>query len=115
MKLNKNLIISQWNEDPVMPSLDYSKKNISNINYILFVDHNFITTDPSVIKKEIKLDNFHFFFVPVDKNIECFDVFNMNPKKDLFYAMSHGVNRAILKKGNEDERIKFLDNCKKNT
>ena len=108
--LNKNLIISQWNEDPVMPGLDYSKKNISNISkYASFVDHNFVTTDPSVIKKEIKTDNFHFFFVPVDKNIERFDVFNMNPKKDLFYAMSHGVNRAILKKGTEDERIKFLD------
>ena len=40
----------------------------------------------------------------------------MNPKKDLFYAMSHGVNRAILKKGTEDERIKFLDRLsKKNT
>ena len=108
--LNKNLIISQWNEDPVMPGLDYSKKNISNISkYASFVDHNFVTTDPSVIKKEIKTNNFHFFFVPVDKNIERFDVFNMNPKKDLFYAMSHGVNRAILKKGIEDERIKFLD------
>ena len=108
--INKNLIISQWNEDPVMPGLDYSKKNISNINkYASFVDHNFVTTDPSVIKKEIKTNNFHFFFVPVDKNIERFDVFNMNPKKDLFYAMSHGVNRAILKKGSEDERIKFLD------
>ena len=108
--LNKNLVISQWNEDPVMPGLDYSKKNISNISkYASFVDHNFVTTDPSVIKKEIKTDNFHFFFVPVDKNIERFDVFNMNPKKDLFYAMSHGVNRAILKKGTEDERIKFLD------
>ena len=108
--LNKNLIISQWNEDPVMPGLDYSKKNISNISkYASFVDHNFVTTDPSVIKKEIKTNNFHFFFVPVDKNIERFDVFNMNPKKDLFYAMSHGVNRAILKKGTEDERIKFLD------
>ena len=50
--LNKNLIISQWNEDPVMPVLDYSKKNISNIKLCFnFVDHNFITTDPSVIKK----------------------------------------------------------------
>jgi hypothetical protein len=47
--------------------------------------------------------------VPVDKNIECFDVFNMKPKKDLFYAMSHGVNRAILKKGTEDSRVHFLD------
>ena len=25
---NKNLVISQWNEDPIMPSLDYSKTNI---------------------------------------------------------------------------------------
>jgi hypothetical protein len=47
--------------------------------------------------------------VPVDKNIECFNVFNMKPKKDLFYAMSHGVNRAVLKKGTEDSRVHFLD------
>ena len=108
--LNKNLIISQWNEDPVMPSLNYSKQNINNINlYSNFVDHNFITTHPSVIKNKTNSDNFHFFFVPVDKNIECFDVFNMKPKKDLFYAMSHGVNRAVLKKGTEDSRVHFLD------
>ena len=29
---NPNLIISQWNEDPVMKSLGYSKKNIENIS-----------------------------------------------------------------------------------
>ena len=108
--INKNLIISQWNEDPVMPSLSYSKQNISNIKlYSRVVDHNFISTDPSVIKKEIGTDNFHFFFVPVDKNIERFDVFKLNPKKDLFYAMSHGVNRAVLKEGTEDSRVEFLD------
>jgi len=107
---NKNLIISQWNEDPVMPSLEYSKQNISNINlYSNFVDHNFITTHPSIIKKKVNFKNLHFFFIPVDKNIERFDVFKMNPKKDLFYAMSHGVNRAILKEGMEDNRVKFLD------
>ena len=108
--INKNLILSQWNEDPVMPSLNYSKQNISNIKlYSNFVDHNFITTDPSVLKKEINNNNFHFFFVPVDKNIESFEVYKMRPKKDLFYAMSHGVNRATLKEGTEDERINFLD------
>ena len=107
---NNNLIISQWNEDPLMPSLDYSKHNISNINlYSNFVDHNFITTHPSIIKNKVNSENFHFFFVPVDKNIECFDVFNMNPNQDLFYAMSHGVNRAILKKGFEDKRVQFLN------
>jgi glycosyltransferase involved in cell wall biosynthesis len=108
--INKGLILSQWNEDPVMPSLNYSNKNISNINlYSNFVDHNFITTHPSIIKNKVNSDNFHFFFVPVDKNIECFDVFNMSPKNDLFYAMSHGVNRAVLKEGVEDNRVQFLD------
>ncbi len=108
--INKNLIISQWNEDPVMPSLDYSKQNISNINlYSNFVDHNFITTHPSIIKNKINIKNFHFFFVPVDRNIERFDVYKLSPKNDLFYAMSHGVNRAILKESTEDNRIIFLD------
>ena len=109
--INKNLIISQWNEDPIMPSLDYSKKNVENIfTYSKIVDHTFITTHPLELKKQIKdIENTHFFFVPVDKNIECYDVFKLNPKKDLFYAMSHGVNRAVLKEGIEDDRINFLN------
>ena len=110
--INKNLIISQWNEDPVMPSLDYSKTNIENISYYAnTVDHNFITTDPSVFTRQNnKIKNLHFFFVPVDRNIECFDVYKLNPIKDIFYAMSHGVNRAKLKKGKTDSRINFLNN-----
>ena len=112
--INKNLIISQWNEDPIMPGLNYSKKNISNINlYSNFVDHNFITTHPSVLKNQDNKENFHFFFIPVDKNIECFEVYNLKPKKDLFYAMSHGVNRATLRSGVEDDRIVFLNNLVK--
>ncbi len=109
--LNNNIIISQWNEDPVMKSLSYSKQNIKNIfNYSDIVDHSFITTDPSILKKQnYDVKNFHFFFVPVDKNIECFDVSKKNPLKDLFYAMSHGVNRATLKKGKSDSRIHFLN------
>ncbi len=109
--LNKKIILSQWNEDPIMKSLSYSKKNIENISYYSdIVDHNFITTDPSILKKEIKnIKDLHFFFVPVDKNIECFNVSKKNPSKDLFYAMSHGVNRATLKKGKSDSRIHFLN------
>ena len=33
----------------------------------------------------------------------------MKPNNDIFYAMSHGVNRAVLKKNTEDERVFFLD------
>ena len=109
--INKNLIISQWNEDPVMKNLEYSANNIKNIKkYSNLVDHNFLTTDPSVlVKQKIKIKNAHFFFVPVDRNIECFDVYKHNTTKDLFYAMSHGVNRATLKKGKIDNRINFLN------
>lgn len=112
---NKSLILSQWNEDPLMPSLDYSKDNIKNLQfYSNLVDHNFITTHPDVTNKQkINIKNLHFFFIPVDKNIECYDVFKLNPSKDLFYAMSHGVNRASLKKGKIDERVVFLNNLLK--
>ncbi len=113
--LNKNIIISQWNEDPVMKSLSYSKKNIKNIlNYSDIVDHTFITSHPSVLKNQkYNIKNLHFFFVPVDKNIECFDVSKKKPLKDIFYAMSHGVNRATLKKGKNDSRIYFLNSLVK--
>tara|TARA_Y100001970_G_C14218265_1_gene850978 strand:- start:291 stop:2396 length:2106 start_codon:yes stop_codon:yes gene_type:complete len=109
--LNNHIILSQWNEDPVMKSLSYSKQNLQNItNYSDIVDHNFITTDPSILKNQINnTNNFHFFFVPVDKNIECFNVSKKCPTKDLFYAMSHGVNRATLKRGKSDSRIHFLN------
>ena len=34
----------------------------------------------------------------------------MKPTNDIFYAMSHGVNRATLKVGKLDERVFFLKN-----
>jgi glycosyltransferase involved in cell wall biosynthesis len=108
--INKNIIISHWNEDPLMPDLVFSKKNIENIKpYVSLVDHNFITTDPSILKNQFRTNNFNFFFVPVDRNIECFNVYNLQSKNDIFYAMSHGVNRGVLKEGFEDNRIKFLE------
>ena len=69
-----------------------------------------MTTDPSVLQKQkFNIKNPHFFFVPVDKNIECFNTYLKNQTKDIFYAMSHGVNRAKLKKGKSDSRVHFLD------
>ena len=61
--INNNLIISQWNEDPIMPSLEYSKNNVENIKrYSGIVDHTFITTHPNELKKQLKnIDNLHFF------------------------------------------------------
>ena len=36
-------------------------------------------------------------------------MFYENPQKDIFYAMSHGVNRGVLKKRFKDSRINFLN------
>ena len=109
--INKNLIISQWNEDPMMSNLPDAKNNIEQINkFKSIADHTFVTTDIGVLRKNnLKIKNLHFLFIPVDKNIECFDVYNLRPRNDIFYAMSHGVNRAILKKGKIDLRSNFLN------
>ena len=109
--INNNLIVSQWNEDPIMPSLKDSKLNINKIlRYKDYTDHTFLTTHPKIFKKESKkIKNLHFLFIPVDKNIESYEVYKLKPRNDLFYAMSHGVNRATLKKGKSDSRIHFLN------
>ena len=108
--INKNIIITQWNEDPLISNLPDTNNNIHKLKKFLpYVDHSFITTNPSVINISKKYKkNIHFFMTPVDKNIECFDVYKLNPKNDVFYAMSHGINRATLKKGKTDNRVIFL-------
>jgi len=109
--LNKNLIISQWNEDPLMQNLpDTNINNFKLKKFFPFVDHSFVTTCPdklNIPKNYIK--NVHYLMTPVDRNIECFNVFNNKPENDLFYAMSHGVNRATLKAGKIDNRVTFLN------
>mgnify|MGYP001279450135 FL=1 len=109
--LNKNIIISQWNEDPFMNNLADKLDNKDKLKKFLpLVDHSFITTNPSVLNFPKKNnENIHFFMTPVDKNIECFDVYKLNPHNDIFYAMSHGVNRATLKEGKTDNRVNFLN------
>jgi len=109
-ELNKSLVISQWNEDPMMDGLDDSSKNIKKLHkYLDIVDESFVTTEPKIIQKNNKdFKNLNFLFIPVDRNIECFNVYNLKPEKDIFYAMSHGVNRGKLKQGKFDERSTFL-------
>ena len=110
-RLNKNIIISQWNEDPFISNITdklYNKNKLKK--FLPLVDHSFITTNPSILNFPKKNNqNIHFFMTPVDKNIECFDVYKLNPHNDIFYAMSHGVNRATLKEGKTDNRVNFLN------
>ena len=108
--INRNIVISQWNEDPLMNTSSEAKANIHKVkNFLSKIDHTFITTNPNVTSFGKKYsNNIHYFITPVDKSIECFDVYNLKPQKDLFYAISHGVNRAKLKTGKVDSRLSFL-------
>ena len=95
-----------------MKSLPDSFNNIQKLSkFNDYVDNNFITTDPNIVLARNKnIKNLNFFFIPVDKNIETYNVYNMSPSNDIFYAMSHGVNRATLKIGKLDDRVFFLKN-----
>jgi len=71
------------------------------------MDCNFCTTHP----KSLNFNKNKTFFIPnpVDKTFENLNIYkNKNFKYDLFFAMSHGVHRGVLKRGKTDEREIFL-------
>ena len=104
--------ICQWFLDPLIkngPDYKRNKKRITNLDKI--IDATFITTHPNAIIFKIK--NPYFIPNPCDKSFENLDNSKNTPKKDLFFAMSHGVHRGVLKGGKFDDREIFLNKLKK--
>ena len=61
------------------------------------------------IKKIWKKKNYSYLPIPVEKNIERLNVYENNGSiYDLFFTMSHGVNRGSLKTNKSDERDPFI-------
>ena len=74
------------------------------------IDQYFLTTFPDSIKTSISKNKLNYMPIPVDKNIENLEIYNSNNRyKDLFFALSHGVNYGKLKPKNIDEREIFLN------
>ena len=74
------------------------------------MDLNFITTHPSALNFTKNKKNFNYFPIPADKNIEKLNIYENNGSiYDLFFTMSHGVNRGKLKPNKTDERYPFLN------
>tara|TARA_B110000037_G_scaffold41553_1_gene51385 strand:+ start:6 stop:662 length:657 start_codon:yes stop_codon:yes gene_type:complete len=72
------------------------------------MDASFCTTDPSILKFP-KKKAIYYIPNPVDESFEKLDNYkNKNLKNDVFFAMSHGVHRGVLKKGKFDKRENFL-------
>ncbi len=75
------------------------------------IDQYFLTTHPDEIRTRIKRKKLNYLPIPVDPNIENLKIYDLsNRYKDLFFALSHGVNYGKLKKGKSDERENFLNN-----
>ena len=107
----KDLKIIQWFEDNLHlsgPDPILNQKRL--LQYDSFIDYNFITTHPSALSFTKNKKNYSYLPIPVDKNIERLNVYENNaPIYDLFFTMSHGVNRGTLKPDKTDERYPFIE------
>ena len=115
LKLIKNtypdIKIVQWFLDRMDSEWAINKNRF--LSKIKYVDASFCTSDPKTLnfpkKKKI-------FYIPnpVDISLEKLKNYeNKSFNNDVFFAMSHGVHRGILKKGKYDKREKFIDKLMK--
>ena len=104
---NKNLKICQWFLDPVTKlGPDYYNNKRRILDKINYIDASFLTTDPKSLN--FKINNSFFIPNPADVSFEVLENYRFNGENDLFFAMSHGVHRGILKSGKKDDREKLL-------
>ena len=107
---NPNTRFSQWFLDPLNKmGPDYERNKLRILNKINVVDATFATTSPDVLPF---LKNKNAFYIPnpSDTSFETLNNFNHSCSVDVFFALSHGVHRGVLKTGKTDDRIIFLKN-----
>ena len=114
LKSKFNLKVSLWYEDALGHKGEGPnwKENLNLIeNNHDLIDSYFTTTYPDQLKTSIDVSKLNYLPIPVDENIENLNIYqNQNRHKDLFFALSHGVNFGKLKKGKNDEREKIINN-----
>jgi len=98
--------ISQWFLDRMDSKWILNKKRF--LDKIDVMDASFCTTDPGILKFA-KIKPIYYIPNPVDQSFEILNNYTYkNLKSDVFFALSHGVHRGVLKKGKFDERELFL-------
>ena len=102
-----NIKMAQWFLDRMDSEWINNKKRF--LDKIDLMDASFCTTDPA----SLKLNKRHKVFYmpnPVDQSFERLENYkNKFFNNDVFFAMSHGVHRGILKKGKFDQREVFIN------
>ena len=112
-QLFPNIRLCQWFLDRMDSKWKINLKRFKH-KYDL-MDANFCTSDPKNIKIE-KNKPTYYLPNPVDISFEKLKNYeNDHLDNDVFFAMSHGVHRGVLKKGKFDEREIFIEKLKKLT
>ena len=104
-----NVRIGQWFLDPLNkkgPDFERNKDRI--LNKINSVDATFLTTSPSALNFMPK-DKCFYIPNPSDKSFETLNNFHKSCNVDVFFALSHGVHRGVLKYGKTDDRVNFVN------
>ena len=111
-----NVKFGQWFLDPLNkngPDYERNKKRI--LDKINSLDASFVTTSPSVLNFLPKKSNNFYIPNPCDDSFETLNNFTKPCNVDVFFALSHGVHRGILKSGKTDDRIIFLKELSEKT
>ncbi len=104
-----NVRIGQWFLDPLNkkgPDFERNKDRI--LDKINSVDATFLTTSPSALSF-IPKNKCFYIPNPADKSFETLNNFNKSCNVDVFFALSHGVHRGVLKYGKIDDRVNFVN------
>ena len=111
-----NVRIGQWFLDPLNPQgPDYTRNKERILDKIDSLDATFVTTSPSVLNFLKKKDQSFYIPNPSDKSFETLNNFNKSCSVDVFFALSHGVHRGVLKMGKMDDRAIFINNLLQKT
>ena len=112
---NKTIKFSQWFLDPInIYGPDFIKNKQRFLSKYNLMDANFITTSPDAINFLTDKEKCFFIPNPCDEALDNLDIYKNNPLNDIFFAMSHGVHRGVLKSGKDDERYKLLTKIENN-
>ena len=99
--------ITQWFLDKMNETWKKNKRRF--LDKIELMDCSFCTTSPDVLSFP-KRNKIFFIPNPADSSFETLKCYkNKHPIYDLFFAMSHGVHRGILKKGKFDQRSLIIN------
>jgi glycosyltransferase involved in cell wall biosynthesis len=108
IKINyPNIKMSQWFLDRMDTNWINNKKRF--LDKIKIMDASFCTTDPGSLNFD-KHDPIYYIPNPVDESFEKLHNYKKSYfNHDVFFAMSHGVHRGVLKSGKFDNRENFIN------